>query len=246
MNEPWRLLPLRDSQDHLWNMAVDDMLLEESNHLPPTLRFYGWSAETLSIGYFQKVERVVEEFQCVSKKLQVVRRVTGGGLVLHGKDLTLSLVLPEKNPFFPERVTDSYRRIHEILRQSLQKIVPGLGFTQAQKNFAPRSTRLCFEEPTCFDIGLDDRKIIGSSQRRRQGGLLHQTAMFVPADPAVVSRAICQGFASQLGVSLEPSSLTPQEIRRATQLIKEKYSKPAYSFTYEHLANRKKHRFFAS
>lgn len=42
-----------------WNMALDEALLRlQSQRCQATLRFYGWTVPTLSIGYFQKYSSV--------------------------------------------------------------------------------------------------------------------------------------------------------------------------------------------
>lgn len=230
MSKILRLLPLEKPTDPLENMALDEMLLEKVSQGMPTLRFYRWEGEAYSVGYFQDVKRVAQAFHCQKRGISVVRRVTGGGLVHHGKDLTLSLVLPERNAFLPERVTDAYRKIHEVLKEGLQDLVPGVHFTKAQRGFQPRSTRLCFEEPTCFDLGLADKKIAGSSQRRRGGGLLHQSALFLPVDPMEGALAIQASFQKLWEIKFEVSSLGSEEIARVRELIHEKYSRPEFSF----------------
>jgi len=143
-------------------------------------------------------------------------------------------VVPEKNEYFPESVSQSYQKIHSILRESLKDHLPVLEFTEGNKGFKPRSTRLCFEEPTCFDIGIEGKKIIGSSQRRKGAMLLHQTAMFLSLEPLKASDLLIQGFESSLGISMETSSLTSQETKRVEEIINSKYLRSEYSFTAPH------------
>ena len=47
-----RLLPL-EIADGPSNMAADEMLLESAAQGVASLRFYGWSEATVSLGYFQ-------------------------------------------------------------------------------------------------------------------------------------------------------------------------------------------------
>ena len=44
-----------------FNMALDEALLEWNSKgaISPVIRFYGWNPPTLSIGYFQKVEKEI-------------------------------------------------------------------------------------------------------------------------------------------------------------------------------------------
>ena len=45
-----------------FNMALDEALLEwhSKGEIGPVLRFYEWEPATLSIGYFQSVEREID------------------------------------------------------------------------------------------------------------------------------------------------------------------------------------------
>ena len=44
-----------------FNMALDEALLDwnSKGEIPPVIRFYGWNPATLSVGYFQKVEKEI-------------------------------------------------------------------------------------------------------------------------------------------------------------------------------------------
>src|ERR1700752_2708012 len=73
------------------NMAIDEALLEFS--LVPSVRVYQWQRPALSFGYFGRFSDV-SEFR---GERDLVRRWTGGGIVLHGQDLTYSIILPAQN-----------------------------------------------------------------------------------------------------------------------------------------------------
>ena len=76
------------------NMAVDEAILQAVNEglAGPTLRLYGWSEPTISLGYFQEyAEFEADERIC---GLAVVRRPTGGGAILHDDEVTYSLTMP--------------------------------------------------------------------------------------------------------------------------------------------------------
>ena len=76
-------------------MAVDESLLRsaaESDRM--TLRFYQWCEPTLSLGYFQRYEDRKKHPH--STNCPVVRRGTGGGAIIHDRELTYSLVVPAR------------------------------------------------------------------------------------------------------------------------------------------------------
>src|SRR5262245_20435353 len=81
------------------NMAIDEALLEHST--TPALRFYSWNRPALSFGYFGRLADAMKS----GNSREIVRRWTGGGIVLHGADLTYSLILPavSKHGLFSSR-----------------------------------------------------------------------------------------------------------------------------------------------
>src|SRR3970040_852910 len=96
MDEPRRLRVLDDPPlDGPTNMAGDEalMTLVGTDDSPPTLRLYQWIEPTISLGYFQHFV----DYRALpppAGELPVVRRLPGGGAILHDLELTYSLSLP--------------------------------------------------------------------------------------------------------------------------------------------------------
>ncbi|NIL97050.1 MAG: lipoate--protein ligase family protein, partial [Planctomycetales bacterium] len=68
-------------------MAVDEVLLEWSAEEGCCCwRFYGWREPTLSLGYFQQYGQRWQH--AASRDCPAVRRLTGGGAILHDRELT--------------------------------------------------------------------------------------------------------------------------------------------------------------
>ena len=98
------------------NMGVDEALATLCRD-HAILRFYGWEAPTVSIGYFQRTSEI-DRGACRQSVVSVVRRPTGGRAVLHHQDLTYSLVLPLRPPWTELSVGESYRRINSSEREN--------------------------------------------------------------------------------------------------------------------------------
>src|SRR3954464_5256758 len=82
--------------DGAWNMALDEALLHraETDGMA-TLRFYGWREPTLSLGYFQQhADRALHP---ASENCTLIRRASGGGAILHDRELTYSIALPKSH-----------------------------------------------------------------------------------------------------------------------------------------------------
>lgn len=230
MPEVWRLLELSAPEDPVWNMALDSCFLESTRPAVPTLRFYRWSRPALSIGYFQSVSKITDAFDCDAQNLWVVRRPTGGGLVRHGADLTLSLCLPENHPRLSVSVSESYRAVHAVILDALRPMYPDLDFSACAAPLKPRSERLCFEEPVACDLERAGGKVVGSSQRRKNGRLLHQTSIQLPGAPAEMAHRIVRMFEESWNIVLRAERLTTAEAEEAKRLARFSAASAEWSF----------------
>jgi lipoate-protein ligase A len=232
MPEVWRLIPLSAPEDPVRNMAFDTALLDAPADAAPVLRFYRWSRPSISIGYFQSVEKTVRDHHCAEKKIPVVRRPTGGGLVPHGADLTMSLSLPENHERFAGGVSDSYRAVHTVILSALEPLFAGLAFTNCASPLSGRGKgdRLCFEEPVSCDIEWRGNKAVGSSQRRKNGRLLHQTSIQLPGDAADMSLRIMRAFEERWDVAFAAASAAPAEQKSAAEAASNIYASADWAF----------------
>src|SRR4051812_10483795 len=92
-------------------MAVDEaLLLDVAANGIATFRFYGGSEPTLSLGYFQRYED--RNQHAASLQCAIVRRQTGGGAILHDRELTYSIILPPNCPI-AKHADQLYRTVHQ-------------------------------------------------------------------------------------------------------------------------------------
>jgi len=180
MSDGWRLLvdaPAGGS----WNMAVDEVLLEgvAAGTTRPTLRFYEWTPPCLSLGYFQPID-VVDVDGCRALGVEVVRRPTGGRAILHDRELTYSVALPASVLGHDGGVLPSYYRLSLALQDGLQRL--GVGSTLAPESAgggSPVHGPVCFDRPSAYEILLQGRKLVGSAQMRRGGGILQHGSILI-------------------------------------------------------------------
>ena len=151
-------------------MAVDQALLASANESGQViLRFYRWSPATLSLGYFQSADQRRQHQPSLSCDL--VRRVSGGGAILHDRELTYSLCVPRKNRFSTEH-EQLYRQMHDAIIDSLRDWAVAASLYADREN-APASLRfLCFQRRSLGDVVVKGAKICGSAQRRANGAIL--------------------------------------------------------------------------
>jgi lipoate-protein ligase A len=105
------LLVYHDDTPHsaAMNMSIDEALVEHA--AVPSIRFYQWHSPALSFGYFGRFADVAS----YAGERHLVRRWTGGGIVLHGDDLTYSIVIPVSDAAFGESSISIYEKIHHAL-----------------------------------------------------------------------------------------------------------------------------------
>lgn len=178
------------------NMARDEHLLYADDLAPAALRLYAWSPPTISLGYFQSFSRVAE-LEPELRNLAVVRRQTGGGAILHDREITYCLVLHDGLPLAREAPARLYQLAHQCWRAAL--LSAGITTELAPDHFplpTPRTgSFFCFEKPGRTDLLLHDRKLLGSAQRRVNGRVLQHGSLLLE-----------QRFAAHPGVSLGQSA----------------------------------------
>jgi lipoate-protein ligase A len=200
--------------DGAWNMAVDEWLLEWSaRHGQCAWRFYQWQAPTLSLGYFQNYDD--RQQHTASLACAVVRRLTGGGAILHDQELTYSLAVPAAHPLAAHR-DGLYRAIHDILIAGLTEF--GISAALCGPSPPPESAEpfLCFQRRTAGDVLLDNAKIAGSAQRRRRGAVLQHGSLLLKCSSYA---AELPGLAELSGMAFDVDQLQQQlSARIATRL----------------------------
>ncbi len=153
-----------------FQMATDAMLLEESiksDEFSIVLRFYTWEGPWLSIGKNQKnlPEHWVQLFH--QKKLNIVRRPSGGNAVLHSGGLTYSLIWGKP----PREKLQAYFFTSQWLINCFSDLGMPLHFGNDRQTSQSNSN--CFELASKADL-IDNQGIkrIGSAQYWRKGNLL--------------------------------------------------------------------------
>ncbi len=178
-SDGWRLL-LDKPASGAWNMAVDEVLLDgvAAGTAPPTLRFYAWTPPCLSLGYFQPFD-VVDVDGCRALGVEVVRRPTGGRAILHDRELTYSVALPASVLGHDGGVLPSYYRLSLALQDGLRRLgVPATLAPESASSSAGHGP-VCFDRPSAHEILLRGRKLVGSAQMRRGGGLLQHGSILI-------------------------------------------------------------------
>lgn len=188
MTETWNFINT-GSHDPFYNMAMDEALLNfvASGDIGPVIRFYTWNPATLSVGYFQRLTKEIDIDKVKEKGFGLVRRQTGGRGVLHDKELTYSVIVPESHPNMPSTVTEAYRVISQGLLEGYKELGLDAYFAipkskeERKKLKQPRSA-VCFDAPSWYELVVEGRKIAGSAQTRQKGVILQHGSLLQDVD----------------------------------------------------------------
>lgn len=233
-----------------WNMAVDELLatrVAEPGGTDCTLRFYQWEKPTLSLGYFQSAPPEYRQ-KVEQGELSLVRRASGGGAILHDRELTYSLIVALDHPLAADAET-LYRRCHAALVTVLARHNVSAALA-VQRDERPPAEQpfLCFERRARGDVVVGPSKIAGSAQRRQRqailqhGSILLETSPHAPQVPGLreiadfqgspdsLARELQSAFAHQLRLALLVHPLDDAERFAALAIAGEKYASDTWNF----------------
>ncbi|CAH2212424.1 lipoate--protein ligase family protein [Tepidibacter aestuarii] len=182
--QKWRVIRNR-AYDGYMNMAIDEAIMNayKEERVDPTIRFYTWKPACVSIGYFQKMEDEIDINICKKLGVDFVRRTTGGRAVLHDNELTYSIVVDEKNPLMDGGIMQTYRYISEGLANGLK--VSGVDIdplTRAHKDIKSDKSAVCFNSKSHYEISINNKKVVGSAQTRKEGIILQHGSIVLDFD----------------------------------------------------------------
>jgi lipoate-protein ligase A len=211
-------------------MAVDEALLESAGRGASTLRFYEWAEPTLSLGYFQAVAE--RAGHAASRDCPLVRRASGGGAILHDRELTYSLAVPDQGRF---AAADWYDLFHRSLVETLGKLGVTAELCQMAGNPSPltplpqgergeeepparwyssrhtgpqrargKEPFLCFQRHTPGDVLAKGVKIAGSAQRRHKGAILQHGSVLLTRSESAPE---LPGIAQEAGIIMDARGL---------------------------------------
>lgn len=194
MREPLTMRILQDPPlDGPTNMARDETLLTlvGAGNCLPTLRLYEWNEPTISLGYFQHYSEY-EALGSPLNRLAVVRRTTGGGAILHDRELTYAIAMPFDSPFVEGNPNQIYEWIHAAVIDcvsGLNVVARQLGTDQSppQVQRARASGRpgiqsgpfFCFARRHRYDVIVGGEKLAGSAQRRTSKAVLQHGSIII-------------------------------------------------------------------
>ncbi|MBI3411430.1 MAG: lipoate--protein ligase family protein [Planctomycetes bacterium] len=224
-------------------MAADEVLLHAAFQNQASLRFYGWSGPTLSLGYFQSAHVRLNDPLRVT--LPWVRRASGGSALIHQHELTYALALPPGPHWQPPG--SWLRRMHAVIKGGLENLGLCGKLTIAGREPEPTGESLCFGQHTPGDLLCEGIKVVGSAQRKgrqcllQHGAILMKRSPFAPQLPGIedlcgvtlklqdIVDACVAELSEETGWSLQHYEWNPEERQTTLALKEQKYATPQWN-----------------
>lgn len=234
-----RLLPYAVA-DGPTNMAADEALGRSAAEGIASLRFYGWTTATVSLGYFQSQGVRLSDSRLAD--LPWVRRPSGGATLVHHHEVTYAIALPHGS----WQAGGSWLlRMHRIIMAALAEF--GGNVAPVEKSPIKQDDVLCFQQFTPGDLLSTGKKVVGSAQRKyrqalvQHGSILLAQSEYTPSLPGIreltgialsidpLQQAILRAFAQETGWHNQEGKWTDRERTWIEELVEHKYATAAWN-----------------
>ena len=241
-NMKFRLI-LSHIQNAKINMATDDALVSsfEKEDLP-ILRIYFWE-KSFTMGISQKISNYIDLIKQTNNNY--AKRITGGGVLHHGHDISYSLVLPSsymKNM----SVKQSYEKICTFILEFYKNLGLKATYAKDEADIKLSKNEFCQIGFEPYDILINGKKIGGNAQKRtkkvifQHGSIplrkidheninknLYMTSSLdqlnIDLSNEEAQENIIKAFQKVFCIQFEESSLNKKEKESLTLLLKDNY-----------------------
>lgn len=162
------------------NMATDVALTETvraGNR--PVLRFYRWWPACVSLGRNQPAEGHYDAVEAERRKIDFVRRPTGGRAIYHNREISYSVIVDNRLLGGPRR---TYRAVQRALLAGLRLLGADAEVMTRPGQIVKPSTLPCFRVLDEGAIIAHGRKLVGSAQLTKEGVILQHGSILLTAD----------------------------------------------------------------
>jgi lipoate-protein ligase A len=190
-----------DEETAAVQMALDEKLAQAGR---PVFRLFRWVRPALSLGFKQQVPEWCDPVMLTAHDIELVERPTGGGLAVHGSDLSCSVVIP----------SDASHPISHLMEVICESFVTGIrtfGVEATWLREVAHTARIsyCLTEESPYALMVGDRKLGGFAIRRYPASWLVQGSILMRPIPASIEQVMPQDVReafSARAVALEASA----------------------------------------
>lgn len=151
------------NQSAMINMAIDKALaMSFQKEDKPILRFYTWE-NSFTVGVSQNTQTYSEHYPLY--KGNCAKRMTGGGVLFHGHDVSYSLVLPTSY-LNNLSVKESYEKICSFLLSFYESLNLSASYAKDIEAIQLSKSHFCQVGYEAYDIIVQGVKMGGNAQKR--------------------------------------------------------------------------------
>ncbi|MBI2104765.1 MAG: hypothetical protein HYT90_04175 [Candidatus Omnitrophica bacterium] len=163
-------------------MARDEALAQTP---VPTARLYRWAPPAISLGWKQPRPEWCEPARWTAAGLEAVERPTGGGIAVHGSDVSIGVVVPRAAGCHLDTLMSA-------VCGSAAELCRAYGVAASTLLDAPADGRVtcCLAEPSPYAVLVGGRKVAGFALRRYPWAWLIQGSLLVRPIPEGLARAM--------------------------------------------------------
>ncbi len=218
------------------NMSIDKTLAtlyKEKEY--PIIRFYTWE-KSFTVGVSQKTDTYVKRYPQYNNNC--AKRMTGGGALFHGHDISYRLVVPTSY-LKGLSVKESYEKICTFLLNFYKNLGLDARYAKDCEDITLSKSEFCQVGFEAYDIIANGLKIGGNAQKRSKnmifqhgsiplynmddntesGSSLKDLGIDISFNEAIEKLKF--SFVDTFDVKLHESSLTPKEKIYLEQLLQE-------------------------
>lgn len=140
----------------------------------PLVRLFRWRPPAVSLGWKQAVPDWLDAARAARRDLDVVERPTGGGLALHGSDVSCAVIAPR-------RPADALHQLMASVCGTAAGVCRAFGLevtVELERRASERMT-VCLSEPSPYAVAVAGRKVAGFALRRYPQAWLIQGSLLV-------------------------------------------------------------------
>ncbi|MGB6328566.1 MAG: lipoate--protein ligase family protein [Halarcobacter sp.] len=229
------------------NMAIDEALFScFKENDKPILRVYNWT-QSFTVGVSQDFKDYSSNEETKDFKDDYAKRITGGGVLFHGHDLSYSLVIPS-HLLGESNIKKSYEKICSFILTFYKNLGLDAKFAKDDENVILSKNEYCQVGFEAYDILVNSKKIGGNAQKRTRKLIFQHGSIPLKSKKSVDNSLIydkkigytledfninidfeeakiklIESFYETFNVDLIYSSLTTEENEKKNKLLKDKY-----------------------
>ncbi len=172
-------------------MEVDQELLDQFSESNTTIfRLYQWSSPAITVGRLQNPSKLLDLTKTTKNNIHILKRPTGGRHILHGEDISFSVIIPIKHfNFWGNSVSERHAKLAELFIELFDQLDISLEaniHADSPQKIRNQHGDPCFLSTSQHEITLNSKKLIGFAQLVTSRGVLIQGSMPIHSTHSIV------------------------------------------------------------